>query len=398
MTIGAGGRIAAAMLGAWIMAGAAADEDTPWLLGDWGGQRTALAARGFDFEFVATVDVLGTVSGGLDAGWEAPANFDLVMTVDTASAGWWQNGTFNLYFLGNAGGDPSTRTGDYQIASNIEAPDTFKLFEAWYEHRFLDDRVSVLAGLHDMNSEFYVTEHGLMFINSSFGIGPEAGQVLPSMFPTTSLGLRLRVAPTHNSYVIAGVYDGVPGDPTDPYGTEVAFDDGDGVFGVGEVGLIGDAGRYYKVGVGAWVSTAEFMDFAGSPHNDNVGVYLIGETDLWRADDGRGVGVFAQLGFADEDLNQTGTYAGAGINWTGPLPSRPADVAGFAVAHARNGDEFRAANPGVERAETVLEWTYLIPAAPWLNLQPDVQYVIDPGMDPALEDAVIVGFRVQVAL
>lgn len=113
MTIGAGGRIAAAMLGAWIMTGAAADEDTPWLLGDWGGQRTALAARGFDFEFVATVDVLGTVSGGLDAGWEAPANFDLVMTVDTASAGWWQNGTFNLYFLGNAGGDPSTRTGDY---------------------------------------------------------------------------------------------------------------------------------------------------------------------------------------------------------------------------------------------------------------------------------------------
>jgi len=375
-----------------------ADDAAPWLLGDWQGQRTALAERGFDFEFVATVDVLGTVHGGLDSGFESPANFDLVATVDTGAAGWWQNGTFNVYFLGNAGGAPSTRTGDYQVASNIEAPGTFKLYEAWYEHRFADDRFSVLVGLHDLNSEFYVTEHGLLFLNSSFGIGPEIGQAVPSFFPTTSPAVRLRMTPTANSYAIAAVYDGVPGDPDDPYGTEVAFDDGDGVFGIGEVGLMGSTGRYYKVGVGAWVTTAAFDDLAGNTHNDNAGVYLIGETDLWRADDGRGVGVFAQLGFADADLNQTGAYAGAGINWTGPLRARPADVAGFAVAHARNGDEFRAANPGVERAETALEWTYLMPITPWLNVQPDVQYILDPGTDPALEDALVVGFRVQVGL
>jgi len=342
--------------------------------------------------------VLGTVSGGRDAGWEAPANFDLLLTIDTAAAGWWHDGSFNVYFLGNAGGDPSTRTGDYQVASNIEAPDSFKLYEAWYEHRFFDDRVSLLAGLHDVNSEFYVTEHGMLFLNSSFGIGPEIAQGQPSMFPTTAPGLRLRVAPSADSYVIAAVYDGVPGDPSDPFGTEVAFDDGDGVFGIGELGLVAHGGRYYKLGVGGWISTAEYLDFGGAAHHDNVGAYVLGEVDLWRGEEGRGVGVFAQLGCADEALNQTGTYAGAGIDWTGLLPSRPADVAGFAVAHARNGGDFRAANPGVERAETTLEWTYLIPATPWLNLQPDVQYVIDPGMDPALENAVVVGFRVQVAL
>lgn len=384
--------------GVLIAAHAQADDTLPWLLGDWHGQRTALAAKGFDFEFMATVDVLGTVHGGRDTGFEAPANFDLIMTVDTEAAGWWRGGTFNVYFLGNAGGDPSAHTGDYQVASNIEAPNTFKLYEAWYEHRVLDDRLSLLAGLHDVNSEFYVTEHGLLFLNSSFGIGAEVGQGLPSFFPTTSLGLRLRFAPTDGTYAIAAVYDGVPGDPNDPYGTEVAFDDGDGVFAIGEVGITSTAGRYYKVGLGGWTSTAQFDDFAGLSHNDNAGVYVIGETDLWRHDDGRGVGIFGQLGFADEDMNQTGTYAGAGITWTGPLPARAEDVAGFAVAHARNGDDFRAANPGLERAETTLEWTYLIPATPWLNIQPDVQYVIDPGMDPAQDDAVVVGFRVQVSL
>ena len=399
MGIRAGGRIGAACVGLGLLSGMAmADETLPWLLGDWGGKRAALAEQGFDFEFVATVDVLGTVDGGIDEGFESPANFDLVMTVDTGAAGWWQNGTFNFYFLGNAGGDPSLRAGDYQVASNLEAPDTFKLYEAWYEHRFANERVSVLVGLHDVNSEFYVTEHGLLFLNSSFGIGPEIGQAAPSFFPTTSPGVRLRVTPTANTYAIAAVYDGVPGDPTDPYGTEVAFDDGDGVFGIGEIGLLGTGGTYYKLGLGGWVTTAQFDDFAGNSHNDNAGLYLIGERDLWRAEDGRGLGVFAQLGFADEDMNQTGTYAGAGVNWTGPLPSRPEDVAGFAVAHARNGDDFRQANPGLERAETTLEWTYLIPATPWLSVQPDVQYVVDPGMDPTLDNAVIVGFRVQVSL
>jgi porin len=373
-------------------------DDSSWLLGDWGGQRKLLADHGLDMEFVASTDLMAIVSGGISRGVETPANFDMVFTLDTGKAGWWENGTLQLYLLGNAGGDPSRRAGDLQVASNIEAPDTFKLFEAYYEQRFLDDRLGVLVGLHDLNADFYVTEHSGMFLNSSFGIGPEVAQVGPSIFPTTSPGVRVRLNWTPNTYFLAAVFDGVAGNPNDPYGTHISFNYGDGVFAIAEAGLLGDKANYYKLGVGGWHHTANIVDLNGRPRDDNSGIYALGETDLWRAEDGRGVGVFTQLGFADGDRNQLATYVGAGLTWTGPCPQRPTDVAGLAIAHARNGDHFKRLNPTVERAETTLEASYLVTPTPWLTLQPDLQYIINPGTDSHLDNALILGVRVQVAL
>jgi porin len=373
-------------------------EDSAWLLGDWGGQRQALADRGLDMEFVASTDLMAIVDGGRSRGVETPANFDLVFTLDTGRAGWWNNGSLQFYLLGNTGGDPSRRAGDMQVASNLEAPDTFKLYEAYYEHRFLDDRLGIAVGLHDANADFYVTEHSGIFLNSSLGVGPELAQVGPSIFPTTSPGVRLRLNWTPNTYLLAAIYDGVAGDPNDPYGTHISFDHGDGVFVIAEAGLLGSESRYFKVGVGGWHHTANIDDLDGRPQDDNSGIYAIGETDLWRDEDGRGVGVFTQLGFADGDNNQIATYVGGGVSWTGPLPQRPRDVAGLAVAHARNGDHFRRVNVGLERAETTLEASYLITPKPWLTVQPDLQYIIDPGTDSGIDNALVLGLRLQVTL
>lgn len=391
-------KASATIIACSLWAALASAEDSPWLLGDWGGQRKALAEHGLDMEFVASTDLLAIVDGGISRGVETPANFDMVFTLDTATAGLWRNGSLQFYLLGNAGGDPSLRAGDLQVASNFEAPDTFKLFEAYYEHRLLDDRLGVLVGLHDINADFYVTEHSGMFLNSSFGIGPDLAQVGPSIFPSTSPGVRIRLNWTPATYLLAAIYDGVAGDPNDPYGTHIKFDEGDGVFMIGEAGLLGSEARYYKLGVGGWHHTANIDDLDGRPRDDNSGIYALGEADLWRAEDGRGVGVFTQLGFADGDRNQLSTYVGGGVTWTGPLPQRPEDVAGLAIAHARNGDHFRRLNAGLERAETTFELSYLLTPKPWLTVQPDLQYIVDPGTDSSIDNALILGVRVQVAL
>lgn len=383
-----------------LLAGHTRAEDAapPTLFGSWGGLRDNATANGLDVEAVITTDVLGVVSGGVDTGFEAPFNFDLIFSLDTGTAGWWQNGTFSVYFLGNAGGDPSTHAGDLQVSSSIEAPNTFKVYEAWYEHRFFDNRVSWLVGLRNLNAEFYVSEHAGLFLNSSFGIGPDLSQTNVSIFPAATFGTRIKIDTSAQTYIQAAAFDGVPGDPNDPYGTHVQFEHGDGVFYIGEGGLHNADGAYYKVALGGWYSTAHFDDFAGVSRHANSGIYLIGETDLFRHEDGRGLGVFTQLGFADGDRNQTGTYVGAGVTWTGPLAARPADVAGIAMAHARNTDDFRSFNPGFKRAETTLEFTYLVTPLPWLSVQPDVQYIIDPGTDSTLDDALVLGFRLQIAL
>jgi porin len=377
------------------------------LLGDWGGVRSTLEQQGVDIDAVLTLDAMTNLRGGNSRGGALLGNVDVTFAVDTARAGWWENGTFFLYLLGdfNAGGPLTAKVGDLQGTSNIEADQAVKIYEAWYEHRFFDDRFSVLAGLHDLNSEFDVLEYAATFINSSFGIAPDISQVGPSIFPTTALALRLKAQPTSGSYLLAALYDGEPGDPELPRRRSLSLSSNDGIFTALEAGLSqGEPGEadYFKLGVGGWVHTTEVEDFTGQSHDRNHGLYLIVEKTLFTAgEDGEGLGAFLQLGFADPQRNQIGRYWGAGLNYTGLIPGRSHDVTGLAVASARNGGHFRhyMATTGMtpmEHAETVIEATYLAEVLPWLTVQPDVQYIIHPGTDPALDNALVAGARLEI--
>ncbi len=384
---------------------ATGDSDSP---GTPSGQSGALKRRGIALEAVAKSDLLYNARGGIERDGTALGNFDLTLELDTQAAGLWSGGRLRLYGLGNwnHGGFISQIAGDLQVTSNIEATEAIRLYEAWYEHRLADDRLSVLVGLHDLNSEFDAIEYGAMFLNSSFGISADIAQTSPSIFPTTALAVRLRAEPSECSYALAAVYDGVPGDPDHSSRTTIRFDDGDGVFAVLEAGLArGEPGRrdYLKLGAGTWLHTARVERFDGEINDRNFGVYLIGEkTILAEADEAQGLGAFVQLGYADEDRNRLAYYWGAGVRYVGLIPGRDRDEAGVAVASAWNGDDFARhariveAVP-VERTESVIEVAYRAEIFPGLILQPDLQYVINPSMDPELKNALQVGIRVEMA-
>lgn len=382
-----------------------AKKDT--LFGDLGGLRSALEARGIQQEVALTLDIMHNARGGVEPGGTVLGNLNVILEFDTQRMGLWKNGSFMLYLLGNTVNDRllTDLVGDFQTTSNIEAHQSFKLYEAWYEHLFYDDSVSVLLGLHDYNGEFDVLEYAGLFTNSSFGIQPDISQVGPPIFPlTTSMALRLRVNPSKSSYLMAALYDGVSGDPDHPARTAVLFDKGDGIFGALELGLgQGAVGSlaYYKLALGAWLHTSQVELFDGSINSENTGVYLIAEKTLYSENGrGEGLGAFVQLGLSDPDLNQVASYWGAGLHYTGLFPGRPGDRLGLAVASARNGETFmafkRRNGEGVEYTETAIELTYRAEVFPWLILQPDMQYIINPGMDPALENALIAGVRVEV--
>ncbi len=384
-----------------------AEAEDEHLLGDWAGLRTTLEERGITAGVVLTADFLYNTRGGIDEDGTILGNLDLTFEVDTEKAGWWGDGTFLLYALGNwnHGGFMTDIVGDLQATSNIEAVEALRLYEAWYEHQFADGRLSLLGGLHDFNSEFNALEYASLFTNSSFGISPDISQTGPSIFPTTSLAFRLRAQPTERSYLLVAVYDGVPGDPDNPRRTTIKLDKGDGVFAAGEVGLTeGEPGQkdYYKLGLGAWLHTADVENFDGQMHDRNDGVYLIGEKTLFaETDDGQGLGAFVQFGFADKDRNQLGNYWGAGLHYVGLIPGRDRDITGLAVASARNGDPFMKFSKEVEMSpventETVIELTYRAEIRPGLVLQPDVQYVIQPSMDPELDNALQIGVRLEM--
>ena len=72
----------------------------------------------------------------------------------------------------------------------------------------------MLVGLYDLNTEFDALESAGLFLNSSQGIGPEfaqSGLNGPSIFPTTTLGLRAKWAPGSRFYLESVVLNGLAG-------------------------------------------------------------------------------------------------------------------------------------------------------------------------------------------
>ena len=144
------------------------------------------------------------LGGGVRRGGTYSSNLNLRLNVDGAVLFDWPDTTAYLDALWLQGGSPSSFIGDAQGVSSISAPNAVKLYEAWVQKNFLDNRVSVLGGLYDLNSEFYRLQSAGLFFNSSFGIGPEFGQSGvegPSIFPSTSVGMRVAFRPADGTVV-----------------------------------------------------------------------------------------------------------------------------------------------------------------------------------------------------
>lgn len=115
-------------------------------------------------------------------------------------------------------------------------------------------------GLYDLNSEFDAIDTAGLFVNSSFGIGPDysqSGQNGPSIFPTTSVALRLAYQVTEHYYLQAAVLDGVPGDPNNNKGTHIQFNRGDGLLYAAEFGYHQGDDGHAKLPYGKWALHGE---------------------------------------------------------------------------------------------------------------------------------------------
>ena len=181
---------------------------------------------------------------------------------------------------------------------------------------------------------------------------------------------------------------------------------------IGEAGIqrsSADAGRFLRAALGAWHYTTDFVrllppegSVAPQSRSGTQGFYALLEGDLYREPGQflQGLSGFLRVGVADEAVNQIGSYAGAGLVYTGLVPGRTEDVLGLGVSAAFNGDDFRQAQAAggapADDKETAVEMSYWMPLLPWLSLQLDAQFILNPSTDPALDDSLLLGLRYQI--
>ena len=82
--------------------------------------------------------------------------------------------------------------------------------------------------------------------------------------------------------------------------------------------------------------------------------------------------------------------------YTGLFPSRNEDITALGIAQSRRSDRFLSLNPDSVNAETAIELTHSSSLGRGIRLQPDVQYILDPGTDQSIGNALIIGTRVEV--
>ena len=383
-----------------------------------------------DFDAVYKADVMSNVAGGIKRGTAVLGNLDLKLTLDAEKLLGWRGGSIFVQGLSSLGGKPNADyAGTAQGIDNIEAEtNTAKLYQAWIQQVMWGDQASVLAGLYDLNAEFYVNDTASLFLHPSPGIGVELAQTGlngPSIFPTTSLALRAKVQPTPGLYLQGAVLDGVPGDPNNPHGTHIRFDKGDGVLVIAEAGyLSGNHGQVFltdrdrdnkttepfgKFAVGVWRYSSKFddlvdVDGAGDPlrRNNNRGLYVLAEQNLYHeADDSsQGLAAFLRYGVANADINRFDQALYVGAVYTGLIAGHDTDQLGVSLGIAHNGAKYRQAHAATETTENEagLELTYRAQVTPWLAVQPNIQYIIHPNTDPQLHNATVIGVRFEVAM
>lgn len=426
------------------------------LLGDAGGLRTALGRYGITFTLTDVEEVLGNVSGGVQRGATYDALTTLTVQLDTAKAFGWEGGTFNVSGLQIRGRNLSQYyLSNLQTVSGIEASPTTRLWEAWYQQAFLEGRFDVRVGQQSIDQEFMASAGSALYLNTMMGwpMVPSADLYAGgSAYPLSSLGVRLRTTAGPFT-VLGGVFqDNPPGgsfaDDSQLRGStrwggnfnmrtgalfiaemQYALNqpaNGDMDDGTHHTGLPGT----YKLGV--WFDTAAYPDqhfdttglsladpnSNGNPamHRQNFSFYGVADQVIWQPDPDRprAVSVFARIMGAPGDRNLINFSVNAGINLKAPLPGRDDDTFGIGFGFAKVSpsvsafDRDTAAVTGgfypIRSSETFLEVTYQAQVTPWLQVQPDFQFIHRPGggiPDPnnpnrRLQDEAVLGVRTTI--
>ncbi len=378
------------------------------VFGNWNGARDTFAKHGVDVTFQYKADLWAITDGGIKRGNNYNDNLDIKFAIDGEKAFGVKGNKAFISFVNNLGGKPNAnQVGSLQGIDNFETlTNTFKLYEAWVDQSFMDDKLSVLVGLHDLNTEFVVTDSSANFIKPVMQIGQDfaqAGLNGPSVFPNTSLSTRVKYSPSESQYVQAAVFDGVPGNPAHPHGTHIDLNSGDGLLLIAEAGwtpAVADADNSpNKLAVGAWTYTKSFPDQVTASNERNDGAYGLSSWQFYRdgkGDSSRTATGFFRVGFANGDINTVDWAYEAGIVGNGWVKARPDGEFGFGIGQAHVSNKFIQNNAGFDRNEYSFELYYRDTLGKGIAVQPDLQYIVNPGVNPAVDNATVVGLRVDI--
>lgn len=395
------------------------------LLGDWAGVRTYMEDHGVTPSVTFETDMAGNVSGGRSTGFAEADNLGINLVFDLKKLADIPGATFLVSAAQRNGSSLSQeRIGNVFSVQQVYGGEAFHLIDLAWQQELLDDRVELVFGRISAGDDFLVSVADYLWMQNAFDGNP-VGIFFnaPGMtaYPAATWGSRIKIRPTSRSYLMGGIYNGDPTIRSDAY-NGANFTLHGPLYAMGEAGyqfngLPGDSLYRGDYKVGFWYDNSVFTDYntvgyktPPSTTRGSWGFYSIFDQVIFpfgtRASQ-RGLAIFGSvMATAREDISQLPWFFTAGFICRGPFSSRPTDLVGVAAAYGHfSGDLFDAqsrehvTDPTInpQTYESVIEASYRFRFYNnSLFIQPNIQYVINPGGTGKYNDALVLGCQAGI--
>lgn len=330
-------------------------------------------------------------NGGLKTGSGYFGKAGLNLRLSLSELGIRNGGLLFIHALHVHGDTPTSRLiGDFQPVSRNEASDRFGLFEFWYQHNLAN--TDFIIGQHDMNSTFGVSRVAGNSIHSAFGVFPSVSPNLGyaySIYPRTMPGLIVKHRKNQFS-VQAALYAG-SSQPFNQDKHNLKWNLDDSGFFIVETtyrSLFNNSNSgEFKLGV--FKHTAEFDNLVAATANSSLspdlGFYFIADHYVYA----NKVSVFAESTYFPGDHNFSSFFYATGLEVKGLFKTREQDTF-FLGFLSTSISEAALSLPGFDEANrSIFELNYNLSLANGISIKPDLQYIINPGANSTLDNALV---------
>lgn len=430
-----GAAVAAACLGLSLLApqlASAGDLDTsPYLFGDWNGNRTRLADEGVKFNLGYTSEIAHNTSGGVDHDTRYSDQWVLGTELDLGKLWGWQGGKFNIAITDRNGRNLSTdaQLGTFQQVQEVYGRgQTWRLTNFFLEQSLLNNKLTLKVGRMGIGGDF--AAFSCDFQNLTF-CGSQPGNLVGSYWANWPVSVWAGVAKLNTSdetYLQLGVYQVNPNYVSDSYNVRKGLypNNPGGTTGAliplefGYLPSVHGLPGSYKVG--AWYNTSDSNDLmldqnrqplgstsVGALQRDGAyGGYINFQQQVTGTANGKGTTVFLNASQADRFTAATDHQVALGMEYKGVF-DRPRDMVGLAVGathgNARYANYQREYNSLHPNAQTVVndgyeyatEVFYSWSPIPSVTIRPNLQYVMHPGGTSQNDNAVVFGLKSSIA-
>ncbi len=393
--------------------------ESPWMFGDWNGQRTALQQKGYDFSF----SYGGELATLLDAkhasshGTEYADQFAIGAHLDLEKIAGWKDTEAQINIT-ERNGRSLSQTSD-ALNGHLSATQevwgrgqTWRLTDFWIKKKFLDQKLDIKVGRFGEGEDF--NSFDCDFQNLAL-CGSQVGNWVGDQWynwPVSQWAARVKYNIQPELYAQVGVYEYNPENLKRGKGWNLSTDGSKGAIIPAEVVWTPKVGTQKLPGeyrAGYYYSTAD-ADVIDSPINEkdhHQGGWIVAKQQLTahKDDASRGLSGFVNVTVHDSDTNNVSDMQNIGLVYKGAFDARPQDEIAIGLGRISINDDVNDANiannsvdaRGLQSEEYDAEIYYGIHAANWLTIRPNIQYIRHVGAYKNGENAWVGGIKFQTA-